>query len=439
MVIPPRPPEILMYDAPAELPSQVRQRIHEQLLERLDLRGMDLEQVHSPALKRRAEQVIDELLDHEIEGLESDVDRALLRGALLDEVFGLGPLERLMEEEAISEVMVVGPGLIVVERGGRLLQTNLTFSSPGALAIVIQRIVGPLGRSVDEGTPLVDARLPDGSRVNVVIPPVANGGAALTIRKFSSRPLALDDLIGFGTLTAEIGHFLEVCVRGRKNIVVAGGTGSGKTTTLNVLGAAIPGRDRIVTIEDAAELRLTKPHVVTLEARPANSEGRGEVTIRDLVRNVLRMRPDRILVGECRGGEAADMLQAMSTGHDGSLTTLHANGADDVAPRLETLVMMAGQDLPLAAIRAQIASAIDLVVFQARLADGSRKVMEIAEVSGMLDGEVRLEPLYRYVPEGRDDDGRIVGRYRSSGFQASFLADLVRKGLIGEEEILDAE
>jgi len=428
--------DILQFEAPVELPAGVQDRIHRRLLDHLNLKGISLEQVGSAKLRSRSQRVLDEILDEELPPTGLEVDRPRLRKTILDEVFGLGPLEAILADDSISEIMVVGKDRIFVEKSGHIRETNLRFTSEPALYTVIQRIVGPIGRHVDEGSPLVDARLRDGSRVNVIIRPISLSGSVITIRKFSEDSLCIDDLIRFGSLTQQMADFLRVCVLGRKNIVVAGGTGSGKTTLLNVLGDYIRTSERIVTIEDSAELRLKKRHVVTLEARPANLEGRGAITIRDLVKNALRMRPDRIIVGECRGGEALDMLQAMNTGHDGSLTTVHANSPEDVISRLETMVLMAGTELPASAIRNQIASAIDLVIYQARLADGSRRVMEVTEVVEVMDDEIRLEPVFSFVAEGRADDGRIRGSYRSSGHMPSFVVDLVRLGLVTEEDAI---
>ena len=348
-------------------------------------------------------------------------ERARIVADICDEILGLGPIEPLLKDDSITEVMINGPKKIFVERKGKLQLTNVQFHDDAHLMTIIERIVSPLGRRIDESSPLVDARLADGSRVNAIVPPLSLIGPCVTIRKFSKNPLSIDNLVGFGSLSEEMAEFLQACVKARLNIMVSGGTGSGKTTTLNVLSSFIPDDERIVTIEDAAELRLQQQHVVTLESRPANLEGKGAITIRDLVRNALRMRPDRIIVGEVRSGEALDMLQAMNTGHDGSLTTGHANSPRDILSRLETMVMMAGMDLPVRAIREQIASALDLIIQQSRIQDGSRKITYITEVQKMEGDTIVLQDLFTYVQTGINESGKSVGYYEASGLQPMFL------------------
>lgn len=356
-------------------------------------------------------------------------ERLQLVDDISNELLGLGPLEPLLQNDSITEIMVNGPRQIFIEQSGKLKLTDVHFYDNAHLMNIIERILTPLGRRVDESSPLVDARLADGSRVNIIIPPLSLVGPAVTIRKFSKRALSIEDLVSFGTLSEDMAMFLDACVRARLNILVSGGTGSGKTTTLNVLSSFIPATDRIVTIEDAAELRLQQTHVVTLESRPANLEGNGAITIRDLVRNALRMRPDRIIVGEVRSGEALDMLQAMNTGHDGSLTTAHANTPRDVVSRLETMVLMAGMELPVRAVRTQISSAIDLIIQQSRIRDGSRKITYITEVQGMEGETIVLQDLFRYVQDEIDERGKSVGHYESLGLMPNFMDKFQMNGV----------
>lgn len=344
-----------------------------------------------------------------------------LASVLLDDTIGFGPLEPLLNDEDISEIMVNHENQIYVEKSGKLVLTDIFFDDAAQVIKVADRILSPLNRVVDESNPYVDARLPDGSRVNIIIPPLAVKGPCITIRKFAKDPFTIDDLIRFGTLSPEMAQFIEACVKARLNIVVSGGTGSGKTTTLNVLSSFIPSDERIVTIEDAAELQLRQPHVVTLESRPASNNGNTAVTIRDLVRNSLRMRPDRVVVGECRAGEALDMLQAMNTGHDGSMTTGHANTPRDMLSRLETMVLMSGMDLPVRAIREQIASAVDLIVQQSRLKDGSRRITHITEVQGMEGETIVLQDLFIFEQKGFDEKGKIIGKLKSTGIRPNFM------------------
>ena len=348
-------------------------------------------------------------------------ERTKIVADVRDEILGLGPIEPLLKDETVTEVMINGPRKIFVERMGKLQLTKVQFHDDTHLMNIIERILTPLGRRIDESSPMVDARLADGSRVNIIIPPLSLVGPCMTIRKFTKNPLSVENLVSFGTLNEDMAVFLRACVKARVNILVSGGTGSGKTTTLNMLSTFIPEDERIVTVEDAAELRLQQVHVVTLESRPANIEGSGAVTIRDLVRNALRMRPDRIIVGEVRSGEALDMLQAMNTGHDGSLTTAHANSPRDVLSRLETMVLMAGMELPVKAIREQISSAIDLIVQQSRVRDGSRKITYITEVQHMEGNTIILQDLFRYVQTGFDENGKALGNFQATGLRPTFM------------------
>lgn len=403
-----------------------RRRLHVRLLEAMDLRRRDVASMSDAALRAEADGLLAGLIAAAESELPASLDREALRREVVDEAVGLGPLEALLADADISEIMVNRHDEVFVERGGVLTRHRVGFSSERAVVGVIERIVAPLGRRIDESSPMVDARLPDGSRVNAVIPPIALHGAALTIRKFPTRRLEAADLLRAGAVDAAMVDFLGLCVRERKNIVVSGGTGSGKTTLLNILSNFVPAGERIVTIEDAAELRLHHAHRVALEARPANVEGRGAITIRDLVRNALRMRPDRIVVGECRGAEALDMLQAMNTGHAGSLTTLHANTPRDALARLETLILMAGMELPLAAVREQIAAAVDVIVQQSRDAAGVRRVVGIVEVAGVESGRIQLQELFRFEPDARG--GAFVG----AGLLPASFEDWLARGLLAD-------
>jgi pilus assembly protein CpaF len=368
----------------------------------------------------------------------SDRVREILLGDILNEILGYGPLQPLLDDPDVSEIMVNGPRRIFVEKKGHLVKSSVVFENNEHVLRVIDRIVLPLGRRVDAETPMVDARLPDGSRVNAIIMPCAIDGPSITIRKFSKDKLSMDQLVKFGSLTPGMAEFLQACVVGRLNIIISGGTGSGKTTLLNVLSSFIPEDERIVTIEDAAELQLQQEHVVRLETKIANTEGKGIISVRDLVRNSLRMRPDRIVIGECRGGEALDMLQAMNTGHDGSLTTIHANSPRDALSRLETLVLMAGMDLPIKIVRQQISSAIDVIVQQSRLKDGVRKVTAITEVAGMEGDTVVMTDIFKFEQNGVDSEGKIIGQLKPTGIRPMFGPRLVAAGFKLGPEVFGA-
>jgi pilus assembly protein CpaF len=363
----------------------------------------------------------------------SSVEKSNLIISVINDVIGLGPLQPLLEDESISEIMVNGPQRTYIERKGKLILSDIKFKDNAHVMRVIEKIVSPLGRRCDESSPIVDARIKggpaDGSRVNAIIPPLALDGPTITIRKFKKDALTIDSLVNFGSMTREMANFLEACVLARLNIVVSGGTGSGKTTLLNVLSSFIPEDERIVTIEDAAELQLKQPHVVRLETRPANIEGKGAITIRDLVKNSLRMRPERVVIGECRGGEALDMLQAMNTGHDGSLTTGHANTPRDMISRLETMVMMSGMDLPVRAIREQISGAVNIIVQQTRLKDGSRRVIAVTEVQGMEGDTVVLQDIFVFEQQGLDEKGKIIGRVKPTGIRPKFMTKFEEEGI----------
>ena len=406
----------------------VKASVHQALLDSL---GPQLYDPHldQSELEGKVRHTLQEVIDNEETPL-SLADRTRISQEVSDEILGHGPLEPLLRDSEISEIMVNGPDSIYVERAGKLYSVDTRFSSDAHLRRTIDKIVGRVGRRIDEASPLVDARLPDGSRVNAVIPPIALDGSLLTIRKFSTDPFTDKDLIAFGTFTPQVRDFLSACVRGRRNIIISGGTGSGKTTLLNVVSSFIPDDERIVTIEDAAELQLRQDHVLRLESRPSNIEGRGQIPIRELVKNSLRMRPDRIVVGEVRDGAALDMLQAMNTGHDGSLTTVHANTPRDSLSRLETMVLMAGVDLPVRAIREQVAGAVDMIIQQARLKDGSRRITAISEVVGMESDIITMQDLFTFdYSAGRDEQGRFRGSLRSTGLRPKFAADLHDQGI----------
>ena len=414
-----------------EIRREVQAQIQRELLKRMDMKRLTLQGVGDEELEDTARAKIRQIIHEVVENgkLPSDIDPIRLEEDTFNEALKLGPLEALLDDDDVSEIMVNGPRKVYVERRGKLELSDCQFTDDASVLAVIERIVAPLGRRIDESQPYVDARLPDGSRVNAIIAPLSLSGPTITIRKFARTALTVSDFIRFGTWTHNAAEFLRMCVLLRKNIVVAGGTGSGKTTLLNLLSGFIPRSERIVTVEDAAELRLRQPHVIRLEARPANIEGKGAVTIRDLVRNCLRMRPDRIIVGECRGGEALDMLQAMNTGHDGSLTTVHANSPRDVISRLETMVLMSGMDLPSRAIREQIASAVDIVVHESRLSDGSRKVVAISEVTGLEGSQVVMQDIFTFRQTGIGADGKVTGVFGPTGAVPTWYDQLPGRGI----------
>jgi pilus assembly protein CpaF len=409
---------------PFELQAErIKNRLQARLIEQIDETEDEDRDQRANRITEALNQVIAEM------GLTmTKPERQRLLDSVLNDFLGLGPIEALINDSSITEIMVNGPNQIFTEHKGKLTLTNVQFESEEQLRRVIDRIVSTIGRRIDESSPMVDARLKDGSRVNVIIPPLALNGAILTIRKFSKDPYKINDLIKFGSLTEPMAQFLRSCVRARLNMLVSGGTGSGKTTTLNVLSSFIPEEERVVTVEDAAELQLNQEHVVTLESRPATVEGRGRIAIRDLVVNALRMRPDRIVVGECRGGEALDMLQAMNTGHDGSLTTIHANSPRDSLNRLETLVLMAGAELPSRAIREQISSAINVIVQQSRLRDGARKIIAISEVLGLHGDQVKVQDIFVYRQTGVNQDGKVQGYFTPTGIMPKYFDHLQSSG-----------
>ena len=408
----------------------LKARIHNLVLSKIDPLGTNANKMNDEALKAEAAVCLDHVLREVHHDIPPHIPEAALRQAMLDELVGYGPITPMLRMPEISEVMVNGPDRIFVESAGRLYETGVRFFDEKHLVQIIQRIVEPLGRHVDDASPMVDARLPDGSRVNAVVPPLALDGASVTIRKFSERKLTTDDLIKFGSMTQDMAEFLKEAVKARQNILVSGGTGSGKTTLLNILSQFIPEGERLVTVEDSAELKLSHRNIVRLEARPANVEGKGRITIRDLVINCLRMRPDRIIVGECRGAEALDMLQAMNTGHDGSLTTAHANNPRDALSRLENMVMMAGYDLPSSAIREQIASAIDIIVQQSRLGDGSRKIVKIVEVTGRENDVIQMQDIFEFRQTGVGDGGVVEGLYTATGNIPFFVDELRSRNVL---------
>ena len=407
----------------------IKAQIHEELVKRLNLKRMTSTRLGEEDLRKRVMDTVRDIVLEVGSRLPPDIKPPNLVKEIYDEAIGLGPLEDLLADPDITEIMVNGPDRIFVEKKGRITLTGQTFLDDASVLAIIERIVSPLGRRIDESQPYVDARLKDGSRVNAIIHPLSLIGPCLTIRKFSKVPFTDQDLIRFGTMTKLMAEFVRSCILARKNIVISGGTGSGKTSLLNVFSSYLPHDERIVTIEDAAELRLTQDHVIRLEARPPNIENKGAVTIRDLVRNSLRMRPDRVVVGEVRGGEALDMLQAMNTGHDGSLTTVHANSPRDVISRLETMVLMSGMDLPVRAIREQIVSAIHLVVHEARLADGARKITNISEVVGLEGDRVTMQDLFKFEQTGMDSTGKVLGDFMPCGTVPTFADEFKRRGI----------
>jgi pilus assembly protein CpaF len=408
--------------------NEARRLLHGKLIAQMDLRRLDVSGMSENDLRAVTKTMIDEIIKQE-NFADSQIDVDSLSRDLLNEVVGLGPLEELLADSDISEIMVNRFDEIYIERKGRCTLAEITFSNDKAVLGAIERIVAPIGRRIDESSPMVDARLKDGSRVNAVIPPLALKGCNITIRKFSKNKLVDKDMINYGSVTAEMMKFLEIAVHHAANIIISGGTGSGKTTLLNVLSNYIPEDERIITVEDAAELQLAKPHLISLESRPPNSEGKGAVHIRDLVKNCLRMRPDRIVVGECRGGEALDMLQAMNTGHDGSMTTAHANTPRDCIARLEVMTLMSGLDLPIRAIREQISSAVHMIVQQSRFPDGSRKVTHITEVTGMEGDIVQLQDIFLFKQDGYDENGKIKGSFVATGNIPDFCQDMAKRGV----------
>ena len=413
-------------DASSEDFEALKQRIHSKLVDKLDMSRLG--DLAGDTLRREIRLVVEHLCETEDTRLNRTESERLIE-EVLDETFGLGPLEMLLKDSTISDILINGPKSVYVERKGRMEKTDVTFRDNDHLMQIIDRIVSKVGRRVDETCPMVDARLPDGSRVNAIIPPLALDGPCVSIRRFGTNPLKLEDLLNYRAFTPEMVMLLEGAIKARLNIIISGGTGSGKTTLLNTLSSFISEEDRIVTIEDAAELQLQQDHVVRLETRPANVEGKGAITATDLVRNALRMRPERIIIGECRGAETLDMLQAMNTGHEGSLTTIHANTPRDAMARIETMIMMTGFEMPLKAMRQQIASAIDLIVQVNRLQGGLRKVTAITEIVGMEQDTIVMQDIYTYVKTGINEAGRAVGRFEASGIRPSFMERLESSGV----------
>jgi len=417
----------------------IKKQVHQELLDRLDLRRMTAENIEESGLQSRARELVDQIIHDVRERLPNGIDPQKLADEIYNEAVKLGPLEDYLSDDSITEIMVNGHDQIYLEREGKLEKGMTTFVDDNSVQAIIERIVSPLGRRIDESSPYVDARLPDGSRVNAIIHPLSLIGPCVTIRKFSKKPFTVEKLIEIGALTRGMALFADICVKLRKNIIISGGTGTGKTTFLNVVSSFLPDTERILTVEDAAELQLPQEHVVRLEARPANIEGSGGITIRDLVRNALRMRPDRIVVGECRGGEALDMLQAMNTGHEGSLTTVHSNSPRDAMSRLETMVLMAGMDLPIRAIREQIGSAIQVVIHLSRFQDGSRRVSKMTEVCGMEGDRIVLQDLFEFKQTGLDANGKVLGHLVPTGNVPTFIQDIQARGLELDPAVFDPQ
>jgi pilus assembly protein CpaF len=447
----PKPTPAAPANEPAHLPRKkplspemrirrnIKQQVHKELLDRLDLRRMTAENIGESGLQERARELVDQIIEDVKDRLPAGIGPEKLADEIYNEAVKLGPLEDYLADDTITEIMVNGHDQIYLERNGRLERGETTFVDDASVQAIIERIVAPLGRRIDESRPYVDARLPDGSRVNAIIQPLSLVGPCVTIRKFSKTPFTVDKLIEMGAMTPGMARFAEICVKVRKNIIIAGGTGTGKTTFLNVVSSFLPETERILTVEDAAELQLPQEHVVRLESRPANIEGTGAITIRDLVRNALRMRPDRIVVGECRGGEALDMLQAMNTGHEGSLTTVHANSPRDAMSRLETMVLMAGMELPIRAIREQIGSAIQIVIHLSRFQDGSRRVSKMTEVCGLEGDRIVLQDLFDFKQEGISPEGKVLGRLVPTGNVPTFMDEIHARGLELDPRVFDPE
>jgi len=413
-----------------------KRQLHELLVTHLDMyKRTKIQSMQGEELRQQIILSANEVMHENKLDLPEQYSKDQIIDEVVAEAIGLGPLEAFLDDDQISEIMVNGPDKVFVERQGKISSVDQCFNSNQSLMGIIERIVSPIGRRIDEGSPMVDARLADGSRVNAIIPPLSLNGPILTIRKFAKHQFSIDDLVRSATLDRRMATFLEICVRNKKNVIVSGGTGSGKTTTLNIMSSFIPENERIITIEDAAELKLHQQHLISLESRPANAEGKGRVTIRDLVKNSLRMRPDRIVIGECRSGEALDMLQAMNTGHDGSLTTGHANSPRDMLSRLEVMVLMSGIDIPVKTVREQIASALDIIIQQTRFSDGSRRITSIVEVDGMEGDVILLQKIFDFKRQGRDESGAITGQFRTNGYAPAFYQELEQSGISVDRSI----